>query len=265
MSRHFQTIFKEKTHESLALLTMLTKWSRSKTTLETWHTFFREWGHYSDKQIYVKLRTLLKQENKAEQKGRTQKMANYIFNLCCCPQRFLDYGCGNGAITKELQQRWNVSATDAFGADIFPHHFDEFHYIQIDENSPDPLASLPSESIDVIVCSMSLHHVKCVEHVLREFRRILTTKGRIVVREHNCQTTRFAQFLDIIHGLYSLVLTEPVEKADFCESFFSAYKSRQEWNRLFAQFDFIEVNYMCLKKHPMHAYYSVFGKQQNLT
>lgn len=68
--------------------------------------------------------------------------------------------------------------------------------------------ALPYEDnkFDLIVTLMTLHHIKNVEQVLREFRRILKPGGCIIIREHDHCYPEFSVFLDIVHGLYCKVV-----------------------------------------------------------
>jgi|LauGreDrversion4_2_1035121.scaffolds.fasta_scaffold1564446_1 ubiquinone/menaquinone biosynthesis C-methylase UbiE len=53
--------------------------------------------------------------------------------------------------------------------------------------------------MDVVVCSMLLHHVHDVGHVIREAHRVLRSGGVLVIREHDCNPQDYAVVIDVIH------------------------------------------------------------------
>jgi ubiquinone/menaquinone biosynthesis C-methylase UbiE len=57
---------------------------------------------------------------------------------------------------------------------------------------------------------MTLHHIKDQKKILNEFFRILKNDSYLLIREHDCNFNNFSVYLDIVHGLYALSLSNPV-------------------------------------------------------
>jgi len=104
---------------------------------------------------------------------------------------------------------------------------------------------------------MVLHHVENIDQTLKEFKRIISDNGIIVIREHDCPDKYFANFLDILHGLYSLVWSEPMEDPNFVKNYKAYYKKEDEWNKLFKYYGFQRI-YFDYKKSTINAYYAVY-------
>ena len=104
---------------------------------------------------------------------------------------------------------------------------------------------------------MVLHHVENINETLMEFKRIISDNGIIVIREHDCKNESFGTFLDILHGLYSLVWSEPIEDPDFVQNYKAYYKSYEEWDKLFRSFGFRKILFD-YKKSVIHSYYAVY-------
>ena len=79
---------------------------------------------------------------------------------------------------------------------------------------------------------MSLHHIPGVEETLQEVRRVLAPGGLLVVREHDLSYAALAVLLDVMHGLYARVWSEPAEQPHFCADYYARYRGRGEWTRM---------------------------------
>ena len=86
---------------------------------------------------------------------------------------------------------------------------------------------------------MVFHHVTHVKAVLLELRRVISSQGALVIREHHCVSADMGAFLDITHGLYSLSWSQPVEWPDFIAEYKAFYRSREEWDALARECGFI--------------------------
>ena len=240
----FKYIFENNQNIKIQLLKKLAEHkliNNTKNTIEDWNNIIIEYLNNGDNDeiIYSKLRKLFKKENKFEDIERSKALAYNIIKFISKNikiNKLLDYGCSSGAITKQLGKILKIDNENLYGSDIKDYNIKDFNFILLNNNNLMPQIS--NNSIDLITCSMVLHHVENINETLIEFKRILSKKGIIIIREHDCQTENFAVFLDIIHGLYSLVWSDPIEDETFIETYFANYRTRKEWINLFLNFRF---------------------------
>jgi SAM-dependent methyltransferase len=182
---------------------------------------------------------------------------------------YLDYGCANGTITRHVATSLGVLEENTIGADIVDTGDHRgYTFMRISPDSASPLHLIADKSVDLITISMVLHHVADLPVVLREFARILSPTGAIIVREHDCTTPEFAAFLDVLHGLYSLVWTEPPEDPTFLETYSAHYRAETEWTTAFAEHGFTRTarKYTISKRvagqyiNVTRAFYAVFQR-----
>lgn len=183
-----------------------------------------------------------------EQINRAEFMSKKL--LSCIPPyikkkatNFLDYGCAEGAITGTLRKQLGFSKELCYGADIRTFYGEnDFTFIQLTDEG-DLIPNIRDKSIDIIFVSMVLHHIENIPQTLIEFKRILKKNGIIIIREHHCENIYEAVFLDIVHGLYSLSLSDPIEDKNFIKNYKAWYKTREEWNDIMSIYGFgININ-----------------------
>ena len=60
---------------------------------------------------------------------------------------------------------------------------------------------IEDSSIDLLLVSHTLHHINDIDikEILKEFDRVLTKKGIIILQEHDCKNKEFAKLLDLQH------------------------------------------------------------------
>ena len=176
--------------------------------------------------------------------GRASFMVT--MTLQCVPDRarrpvrtVLDYGCAEGAITAELGKQLGLTADKIFGADVRAIPAEGFTFVPLaaeDPSNPPALGqilpSLATGSVDLVTSAMVLHHVTHVPATLLELRRVVSPTGLLVLREHHCPSPEMAAFLDIMHGLYSLAWSQPVEWPNFLSEYRAWYRTREEWESL---------------------------------
>ena len=112
-------------------------------------------------------------------------------------------------------------------------------------------------TIDLITASMVFHHVTNIYQVVLELRRIISPEGCLVLREHLCDSSEMAAFLDITHGLYSLSWTTPVEWPHFISEYKAFYRSRDEWTGILKSCGFILLDPNLCSKDAYSLYHSV--------
>lgn len=238
-----------------------------------------------DSGIYEKMRLLLHGNKLTEEstirpvnsifkgkdaEARADIRANEIIGLLpedYKPRTILDFGCGDGSIIRSLNTKFNIDQKNAFGVDVVvPLNTNRFIFTQ---TTNDINARLPhtDNSIDLIVALMSLHHVGYINLWLSELYRILSSNGFLIIREHDCDSESTRVFLDVIHGLFSLVLSSPQENSNFINDYSADYHSRDVWTFLFerSQFQTVKVSkaveYLLEPHGSQKFFYKVFTKK----
>lgn len=242
--------------------------------------------HANDKEIYDEMFYLVQnfvihsaewnKKGNEEYRGahRTEKLLEIIRK--CKPRiginRVLDIGCADGKITSFIGKTLGLNKDQVFGCDVLENDDanDSYTYSQI-KNNDLPYAS---RSMDLVVAFMSFHHIKHISKTLKEIDRILKPNGLLIIREHNCLNNDISTILDVVHGFYTMVWSNPKEFADFGD-YYIHYRSSKEWKRLITRRNaFREIyndskdeNYWKLDKfkdripNPLRYYYAVYEKQ----
>lgn len=185
--------------------------------------------------------------------GRANFMASRTFE--CIPKdrigkihTYLDYGCAEGSITDLVRQQVHVDVTNAYGADVRSLDPKGFNFLLLPREDEVPaivgtiLPTLTNQSVELITSAMVFHHVRHVEAALLELNRVMASTGVLVLREHDCQCASDAVFLDITHGLYSLVLSDPIEWPAFLDEYKAWYRSREQWNDMLLKCGFVRLD-----------------------
>ena len=99
-------------------------------------------------------------------------------------KRVLDLGCGTGRFSEALAARFNA---EVIGLDPSQKMLQLAREKQRDERVRYQLGRaesipLPSESVDLVFMSMSIHHFADPNGAARECRRVLRANGRVVIR-----------------------------------------------------------------------------------
>ncbi|MEM3062317.1 MAG: methyltransferase domain-containing protein [Nitrososphaerota archaeon] len=190
-----------------------------------------------------------------------------------------DIGCGDGSITAALGRQLKIFKSDNHGIDIRKSScLSGFTFLTIDEDPFNPQTGkyekwipLADQSKTLVTAIMSLHHIKELDFMLDEINRILITNGYFVVAEHdismglskdNKSPELFTQFLDIVHGLYSCVITQPREETgrQFLTRYYSKYRTKSEWIEKIKNKGFRYVREIIDKKNEMARVWLLFRK-----
>lgn len=143
----------------------------------------------------------------------------------------LDVGCSEGSITSSLGMAFKLPKEATHGCDILDVPLDKragFTFCQLSDPEKLPY---PDLSFEVVSAFMSLHHMHNPFAMLKEIDRVLKPGGVLILREHNVTDGGLSLVLDVVHGFYSMVWSDPREMTDF-KSFFSCYRSRASWTRI---------------------------------
>jgi len=185
---------------------------------------------------------------------------------------YLDYGCAEGGITADMSKRLNLPKDKVFGADVRSIPGDGFTFIQLnsenDECPPLPRSILPQisdASISLITCSMVMHHVQHPLQTFQELRRVIHPNGYLIVREHHCDNSEMAAVLDIVHGLYSLSWSTPIEWPNFIDEYRARYLSQTELDEIAYRAGFLRVTTHQPNYHKVKSYMRPDGKITNIT
>jgi SAM-dependent methyltransferase len=93
----------------------------------------------------------------------------------------LDLGCGDGRLTSELK------AASVTAADVSKRALDRARQrlagcpVRFLELDPDAALPLPDASFDLVLCAETLEHVRDVQLLLSEARRVLRPGGRLAL------------------------------------------------------------------------------------
>lgn len=158
-------------------------------------------------------------------------------------ERILDIGCGDGSITKVLQQRLQLDVSSVHGCDINPIKTDDFTFTLIPEipNDNTPRLPYPDGHFNVVYALMSLHHIRNIESMLTEIHRVLAPNGLVIIREHDCVTNGLGLVLDVIHGFYSMVWSNPKELKCFHEEYWANYRTAKQLDILIESSRFTRI------------------------
>jgi SAM-dependent methyltransferase len=182
-------------------------------------------------------------EDSASEDGRSQYLISQILSSIPSTHKemkfksALDFGCAEGSITARLGDKLGIPCDKMFGADVreIPSPGFTFALINSEEGSispespevdaieSSPMPAIASGSIDLINASMVFHHINSIKRSMLELRRIISSNGLLLVREHHCNSPEMGAFLDIVHGLYSLSWSTPIEWPNFIDEYEVTY------------------------------------------
>lgn len=196
---------------------------------------------------------ILYDNNKYRSENRAEKIQDLIAKYLNVsePQsdnlNILDVGCAEGAITVMVGKYMKLNPEQMHGCDIekltkdnpYQQHFTFKHLSNANQTYKLPYAS---ESHDVVLALMSLHHIPNKESMIKEIKRILKPGGLLIIREHHCVSNGLGLVLDVVHGFYSMVWSKPKEMNNFDE--------------YYANYTHASVLTKILEEHDLHEQYN---------
>jgi ubiquinone/menaquinone biosynthesis C-methylase UbiE len=249
-----------------------------------------------DDYVYEKLREVYQSRLHSIRKSKTENESNdmnresargsdikALLPADFSPRSLLDIGCAEGNITLALSSIFNLGSGETYGCDVRDVcDANGFSFSRILPRNKLPYAD---NMFDLTVSLMVLHHVEeDLDEMISEIYRITAPGGYFVLREHDCNPSEIGLVLDIMHGMYALVWSDPAEMGveSFCEYYTSSYRSKEDWLSLLERHGFkscyptaaSESAYnilsadssLVVKRHsrfvsnPFRYYYSVFQK-----
>jgi ubiquinone/menaquinone biosynthesis C-methylase UbiE len=185
---------------------------------------------------------------------------------------YFDLGCGNGLITARIGSYFHLEKDSIFGGDIFNSQNQQITFVSIDQNQSiidlsiknkiknrNLFVFLPvgDQSVNLITCLVTLHHIPKLDNILKELARIIQPDGYLIIREHDCKLERsiLTKYLHFIHAIMIIgrigefsndylvnkneVLTWFEQKKKIIKYTKSIqYKTRQEWQNKFESIGF---------------------------
>ena len=134
--------------------------------------------------------------------------------------KILDFGCGPGIITKALQEYFQA---EILGVDVQDTRVADVPFRMYDGlNLP-----FQDEEFDITFISYVLHHVKDLERVLNEAKRV--SRDKIIIYE-DLPEGFFSKLRCLFHDLsYNMFFQKDRQKFNF--------KTKKEWEELFRKLD----------------------------
>jgi ubiquinone/menaquinone biosynthesis C-methylase UbiE len=126
----------------------------------------------------------------------------------------------------------------------------------------DHMEEIPDSSIDLITCFHTLHHIsnKDYPRIIKQFYRILSPKGCVVLFEHNCTNNEWAELIDLEHAFYDIIVSKKITYNKFVqEDHYAKYLSINKWNELFEKYGF-KSYYIDELHNKDNSFYSYFSK-----
>ena len=175
--------------------------------------------------------------------------------------RLLEFGGNVGNTAYALGQYNNLTKKDTLVADI-----PEWEGIKWEPRkditfiNAENLDEIKSNSVDMITVFHVLHHInkQDITKILKQFNRILTSDGFIVLYEHDCGNKNMAAFIDIEHALFdAITLRKPYDK--FVKSYYAKYYSFKQWQFMFENSGFKKYHSIELRNLD-NSFYMFFKK-----
>ena len=157
----------------------------------------------------------------------------------------LDYGCGTGLLSFPLKDELGAILMADSSGGMLEVVTEKIAALGVTNMTPlkldllnDPL---PTQRFDLIVTSMTLHHVPDTDHILRVFHDLLNPGGYLCIADLDKEDGSFhGPEVDVHHGFDQIDLSLRATKAGFTEphfqTVFSIVKERETGTRNYPVF-----------------------------
>lgn len=149
------------------------------------------------------------------------------------PARYLDFGCGDGSISREFGKL--IRAGETHGVDILARSSPDIQYRQI----VDGKLPYPDGYFDFITAFVSLHHVADLKRAIGELHRVCKPGGYILIKEHDCWNALDSMIVDIEHSIFLTC----VDKVPLVDNHTHHYKNYYGWDAAMSPFKYIDGDY----------------------
>lgn len=229
--------------------------------------------HINDATIYRDLKEIYQKIVQPEKNkfARGSNRANKILDLLQksnspCIEKYLDYGCGSGELTRSIGESLGLKMTQIYGVDIIKYSgIYGFEFSQIQDGK----IQHENDSFDLITVSMVLHHItdKNLTVTINELFRVLKPNGVLILREHHVPketTTEMHIVLDFMHDIYDDVLSSDTSWKETGE-YYAKYRSQNEWDTILSKVGFSLNSFQPrynpdYQKNPISQYMRIYNK-----
>lgn len=163
-----------------------------------------------------------------------------LYNNASCKKRtakdYLDIGCNIGENTIEIKKIFDFE--EAHCIDVNSFSGKKFNVIEgISYKSYDGV-NIPYEanSFDLVTILQVLHHVRNIDEFMMNLSRVVRKGGLVILREHDCPNTSFANLIDFEHFLWAV--KDGVRYKDFKNEHYAKYFDKKSLISLFQRFGF---------------------------
>ena len=193
--------------------------------------------------------------------------------------RIIDVGGGNGDVLKNIGGDLNISKRNLFclesnktGWEYVITNADNITYIFWDNiNIPNTISS---NSIDVVIIMVTLHHMNLSErNALFDNLNVLTKPGSLLIlKEHDSQDTSDKFCIEWEHSIYA-VITNPIATTnrdikEIRKAYYEDYKSKKYWDTYICSYGYTSGYsgvFPCAPnktyKNPTNLYWMVYVKE----
>jgi len=106
-----------------------------------------------------------------------------IVGLVPYERRVLDIGCGKGLLLPFLlEKKCEVVGIDVLAPESVDKGFSTYHQLDLEQK---PHIPYPDESFDVIILADFIEHMKNLDPILKELKRVLKSEGIVIVSTGN--------------------------------------------------------------------------------
>lgn len=102
----------------------------------------------------------------------------------------------------------------------------------------DNLKKIPTKKIDLITIQHVMHHINSKEFpkIIKEFDRMLTKNGVIVLYEHNTHNDNISTIVDLEHLLFDVVVAKKISYSNFLKTNYMEYYKIHQWKKIFSKY-----------------------------
>lgn len=187
--------------------------------------------------------------DKGRETERVKSVKDLIGNKIV--ETYLDVGCGDGKITKEI-----VSSIDTiktyYMTDVLWAGLDNY-FMTLYDDIEDSYSHIPNGSLDLVTFFVSLHHIAKISELLDVIKTKLKPDGVIFIREHDAINSNVATYLELLHKL------QPDEYPSF-------FRSRDTINTMFSSKGFVSIGHSeyNMEINPQKLYHEAFTIKSNV-